>query len=112
MKIINYLMIVLFAYSAIVQLNDPDPIQWVLVYVGAMAFCGLWMMKEFPTTFAFVFAGACLLTGLQLLVRALSRDVWQWDDKMNEPAGLLVVFAWVSSLAWIEWKRAGNASLS
>lgn len=111
MRVLNYLMIVLFAYSAVVQLNDPDPLPWFLVYAGALAFCILWIMREVPVTFAFVFAGACLLTGLKLLAYALSRPMWVWDDKMNEPAGLIIVFLWVSSLAWMEWKQneAANA---
>ena len=112
MKILNYVMIVLFAYSAYVQLNDPDPIAWVLVYLGAMAFCGLWIIDEFPRTLGFVFAGASLFTGMLLLVRALIRGVWYWDEAMNEAVGLLIVFVWVSSLAWLEWRKEGNAPLT
>jgi len=112
MKIINYLMMALFAYAAIVQLNDPDPIAWVLVYAGAMAFCGLWIMNELPTTFAFVFACACLLTGLLLLTRAFTQEVWLRDETLSESAGLLLVFIWVSSLAWLAWKQDGQATLT
>jgi hypothetical protein len=30
-------MALLFAFGAIVQLNDPDPIRWVVMYVAALA---------------------------------------------------------------------------
>ena len=112
MKIINYFMMVLFAYSAVVQLNGPEPVAWVLIYAGAMAFCGLWIMNELPTTFAFVFAGACLFTGLLLLTRGLDREVWLWEEAMNEAAGLFLVFVWVSSLAWLIWRQEGHAPLT
>ena len=112
MKILNYAMIVLFAYSALAHLNNPEPIAWILVFLGAMAFCGLWIIDEFPRTLGFVFAGACLFTGMLLMARALDRGVWFWDDAINESAGLLLVFIWVSSLAWLSWKQDGQAPLT
>ena len=34
-KIINVTLSVLFALFAIVQLNDPDPVKWVVIYASA-----------------------------------------------------------------------------
>jgi hypothetical protein len=35
----NWIMLALFAFSAVLQLNDPDPIAWVAVYAAAAAVC-------------------------------------------------------------------------
>lgn len=112
MKWTNYAMMAFFAYAAIVQINDPDPVPWLLAYLGGVAFCGLWSLEEFPTTLAFVFAGACLVTSLILFVKVLESDVWEWGEKVSEPLGLLLLFLWVSTLAWLDWKQKGQASLA
>lgn len=36
MRIFNFILAVLFLLFAFVQINDPDPIHWILIY-GAMA---------------------------------------------------------------------------
>lgn len=101
----NYIMMALFAYSAIVQLNDPDPIPWVLLYLAALAFCGLWVAGRMPVVTAFVFSAGSLIAGLVFLVQAVERDVWLWDENVNEAAGPLIVFLWISSLAWLQWRE-------
>lgn len=35
MKIVNIIFGLLFAYSAFIQLNDPDPFLWVVIYLYA-----------------------------------------------------------------------------
>jgi len=38
LRILNGLLAALFAYAAVVNLNDPDPVQWVALYAaGAIA---------------------------------------------------------------------------
>jgi len=109
MKSANYIMIVLFAIAAIVQYNDPDPFRWIAVYLGAIAICLLFAWDQLPTTLAFVYAAACLVAGLVLFIRALERTSWQWDEGVNEPAGLFAIFLWISTLAWTKWKGKGQA---
>ncbi|HYI78522.1 MAG TPA: transmembrane 220 family protein, partial [Chryseolinea sp.] len=36
MRIVNFILAVLFLLFAFVQINDPDPVIWILIY-GAMA---------------------------------------------------------------------------
>jgi hypothetical protein len=105
MRIMNYLMIGLFVYSTVVQLNDPNPVPWMLLYLVALGFCVLWAYGKMPVIPAFAFSAACLVAGLIFLWIALNRDVWAWDARVNEAAGPIVVFLWVSSLAWLEWKK-------
>ena len=97
-------MMGLFALAAVVQINDPDPLQWIAVYAGAMAMCALFAMDEMSPTLGFVFSGACLIGSLVLFMRALERTAWQWDEGVNEPVGLFVIFLWISTLAWLSWK--------
>ena len=39
MKITNGILALLFTYFAVVQINDPDPVLWVLVYSFAVMIC-------------------------------------------------------------------------
>ena len=53
MKIFASVVALLFAYSAFVQLNDPDPIRWILLYSGAVfiglaCVAGLWAATLAP----------------------------------------------------------------
>ena len=42
----------LFAYAAVIQLNDPDPVMWVAIYTIAMGLCGLAALNNpAPATF-------------------------------------------------------------
>ncbi|MBK7939895.1 MAG: transmembrane 220 family protein [Lewinellaceae bacterium] len=34
MKIANWILAAIFALFALVQYNDPDPVQWILLYAG------------------------------------------------------------------------------
>ena len=40
MKIVNFVLALLFALFAIVQYNDPDPLRWIVLY-GFVAFISL-----------------------------------------------------------------------
>jgi hypothetical protein len=48
MKVANVIMALLFAFSLIVQYNDPDPIRWMLVYGGAALACVLAVVGRLP----------------------------------------------------------------
>jgi hypothetical protein len=46
MRIVNFLLAVLFLLFAFVQINDPDPVLWILIY-GAMAVFSVMAIFEF-----------------------------------------------------------------
>jgi len=51
MRIVNFILAVLFLLFAFVQINDPDPVIWILIY-GAMAvLCIMAIFKFYPTKF-------------------------------------------------------------
>ena len=45
-RIVNFLLAVMFLLFAFVQVNDPDPIIWILIY-GAMAVLAILAIFEF-----------------------------------------------------------------
>jgi hypothetical protein len=45
-RIVNFLLAVMFLVFAFVQVNDPDPIVWILIY-GAMAVFAIMAIFEF-----------------------------------------------------------------
>lgn len=48
MRIFNFILAILFLVFAFVQVNDPDPLHWILIY-GAMAVLAiLAMFKIYP----------------------------------------------------------------
>ncbi len=51
MRIVNFILAVMFLLFAFVQINDPDPVIWILIY-GAMAVLSIMAIFEFyPTKF-------------------------------------------------------------
>ena len=51
MRIVNFILAVLFLLFAFVQINDPDPVIWILIY-GAMAvLCIMAIFEFYPTKF-------------------------------------------------------------
>jgi hypothetical protein len=51
MRIVNFVLAVMFLLFAFVQINDPDPVIWILIY-GAMAVLSIMaIFKFYPTKF-------------------------------------------------------------
>lgn len=46
MRIINFILAVMFLLFAFVQINDPDPVKWILIY-GVMAVICIMAIFEF-----------------------------------------------------------------
>jgi hypothetical protein len=48
MKIVNLLLAVMFLAFAFVQINDPDPIVWILIYGSMAVVCILAAFRYYP----------------------------------------------------------------
>ena len=46
LRIANVLFALLFAFSVVVQYNDPDPIRWMAIYGAALAACIGWEIRR------------------------------------------------------------------
>lgn len=45
-KIANYVFAGVFAVAAALQLNDPDPVEWIAIYLGAALACATWRRHQ------------------------------------------------------------------
>lgn len=106
----NTVMIVLFVFAALVQVNDPDPAAWILIYglavvasVLALLRRGHWLVPAAIATLAFVWA-ATIAPGVLGEVPFLDmfgafemRDIG--IEESREMYGLLLVAGWLALLA-------------
>ncbi len=106
MKIANLVMAAVFLFGAIVQVNDPDPLPWIVVWLAAAAVCliaargtpRLWQ----PVAVALIALGWALLIELQASGRAPFLELfaeWEMRDEVveetRETYGLLLIGAWM-----------------
>ena len=78
-KIINISLAVLFALFAIVQINDPDPVLWVVIYgtvalVYTLRIFGLFRRSTVMIIFALISAYSLLHIG----------HFWEWLTQPNK----------------------------
>ena len=48
MKVLNFLLAIMFLAFAYLQLNDPDPILWISIYGVMVVFCGMAAFGIYP----------------------------------------------------------------
>jgi len=61
MKTINIILTILFAVFAVVQLNDPDPWFWVLLYGFIAVISGLAIVEKYYKTAIYIGMAICFL---------------------------------------------------
>ena len=79
MRILNYILALMFLVFAFVQVNDPDPILWILIY-GAMAVTAILAAFEFYAT-KFLVALLALYVLYSLVYIPGIMEWLQTDDK-------------------------------
>jgi hypothetical protein len=81
MKVVNFFLAVVFVLFAFVQVNDPDPVIWILIY-GAMAvICVLAMFSFYPRKFLIGLLVLFVLYGLVFIP-----GVIEWLKQDNKSA--------------------------
>ena len=91
MKIFASVAALIFAYSAFVQLNDPDPIRWILLYSCAAVLSAASMFVSIPRA---IFVGLACVTGLwatTLVPGVVSDGSFTGTEEERELVGLLLV---------------------
>ena len=120
-RTLHLLFAALFAFSAVLQLNDPDPLPWMAIYLAAAAVAALAglapgrLPRAVPWTLAaiaFVW-GAWLTRGWWGQV-APSRMFEAWEieraavELERESFGLFIVAAWMLVVAWTTRRRTAS----
>jgi len=106
MRAAHFLVGLLFAVAAFLQLDDPDPIRWLTLYALAAAAC--WLTLERPSRWLLAAAVglAALVWALLLAPRVLPTFDWanllrakdpQFPavEETRELSGLLLVAVWM-----------------
>ena len=73
MKIINFILALIFLLFAFVQINDPDPILWILIY-GNMAV--LSVLAMFKMRFVYWLVATIVLYSIYAAL--LVNGAWEW----------------------------------
>ncbi|MFZ6012410.1 MAG: transmembrane 220 family protein [Bacteroidota bacterium] len=92
MKIVNIVLAVMFLVFAFLQLNDPDPVVWILVYGAMAAVCIMAAFRYYSKKFLlsllvlYVAYSIVFLPGVQEWMRQENKGVL-FDDvmKMEHP---------------------------
>ncbi len=123
MKVLNLVLAVLFLLFAFVQINDPDPVLWILVY-GAMAVACVLAAFRYYYPIALVVLillfAACAVTYIpgvldwlqsddrSLLFDDLAKMQYPYIEESREFLGLLICIA-VLIMHWISYRRIRKA---
>lgn len=110
----NAIMLLMFVFSAIVQVNDPDPFAWIGMYGAAAVACGLEIRRKLSVWLPLSVALVAIAWAASLYYRA--RDVpisalfaeWEMRDLRIEEAremyGLMIVAVWMIVLVGVRWR--------
>lgn len=112
----NGVMLLLFLFAGAVQLNDPDPLIWVGIYVAAAAVCGLEIRRRTPlwappalALITLVWAGSIYYRVRGVPVSLLFAE-WEMRDLRIEEAremhGLAIVGMWMLAIVIVRRLRA------
>lgn len=108
MKITNFILAVLFLLFAFVQINDPDPILWILIYGNMAALCVVAMYKKryvywlLASTVLYAIYASLLIGGAwewlqspdrSLLFDDLAKMQYPYIEESREFLGLLICIA-------------------
>lgn len=106
-KLLSAFMALLFAASALLQLNDPDPIPWVALYLAAAAASLIALRWTDPRPSGAVGLAAALWL-CTLVAGGLPDEPhpmkygpqtgWLADEVVREGGGLLIVLGWMLAL--------------
>lgn len=110
MRIANRVFGGLFALSVLVQLNDPDPLLWMLVYGAATAACVLRELGKLPGSAAAALAAGAGSWALWVALRTelnvpVGEALFDWgmraggSEELREGLGLALVAVWAAVLA-------------
>ena len=108
-KAADTLFLLMFVFSVIVQVNDPDPVVWMAIYGAAAVACLLSLMGRLPWWFAVVVGVIALAWAATIAPRVIGQvpflDMFaEFEmkdigvEESREMYGLLIVGGWMAVL--------------
>jgi hypothetical protein len=105
----NAIMLLMFAFSVVVQVNDPDPLVWMTVYGAAAVVCGLELRRRTPWWAACGVGVVALVWAVTIAPRVVGvvpftsmfAEFEMKDagvEEAREMYGLLLVAAWMLAI--------------
>jgi len=115
-RLANGIMLLMFLFSAAVQVNDPDPLVWMAIYGAAAVVCLLEIRRRTPAwapvavaLVALVWAGSLYYRAHDVPITSLFAE-WEMQDlgieEAREMYGLTIVGAWMIVIAAAGLRRA------
>jgi len=112
MKRLNRLMMAIFLGCLLLQLNDPDPVTWVVLYSVPLVGCLVWERFVWGRIFSGIAAVIAIVFAVMLVVSAppASSEGWvfgQWEmmgehaEVLREVGGLVLIAGWMTVLAFV-----------
>jgi hypothetical protein len=114
--ITNVVMLLMFVLSAIVQVNDPDPMTWIAIYAAAGAMCALEVARKLRPGFPGIVCVIALIWAGTIAPRVIGKVAFtemfaEFEmknvgvEESREMYGLLIVAAWMAAVTVAAWKR-------
>lgn len=106
-KVADALFMLMFTFSVVVQLNDPDPLPWMAMYTAAAVACGLSVAGRCPWWLPVVTGLVALAWAATIAPRVIGQvsflDMFQefemkdiGVEEAREMYGLILVGGWMS----------------
>jgi len=114
MKTANIFLSILFLFAAVLQYNDPDPLQWIFIYGLSALTCGLFAWKSGPLILPAITGVVSFIWMIFLFVVLQGApDAIIWADVFGEASmktesveltreilGLFIIFVWMTVLIY------------
>lgn len=82
MRILNFLLAIMFLVFAFLQINDPDPVIWILIYGIMAVYCVMAMFEFYPQYVLIASAAIYVLYSLNYVKGGVM--VWLQQDNKTE----------------------------
>lgn len=118
-RVVDAVMVAVLLLSAAVQVNDPDPIPWIAIYVGAAVVTLLFMLRGvrwwIPIAITVLTMGWSATLSPYVIGRVRFGDMfgdWEMHDigieQAREMYGLLIVAVWMLIIGLRAWRRSAQ----
>lgn len=114
-KLLCALMVILFVFAAVVQLNDPDPLVWIAIYLSAALLTFLHSIKRIPSIIMLL-ATLCYASGIIYLSYRFPDTSLQAfksvgmssiiEEEVRELWGLVITTSWSLVMLIRQWLPA------